>query len=413
MQNSDPIIDGILPFHGAKLQTRAAAGTRKVICKNEGSPDVAVVHDWCPSFRGGERVVSEICHLFSVSSVYTLFDFLTDQIKNEYFPATKFKTSIANRLPGVKHYYRALFFTCPFLIEQFDITEYDLVISSSAAFARGVITRPDQPHLCYVHSPARYAWDEQFAYIRSGGLGYGPKGMLFRYFLHNLRIWDLRTANNPDLMVANSNFIKMRIRRIYGKDSIVIFPPVEISEFPFERTKDDYYVTASFLAPYKRTDLVIQAFNEMPSKRLVVVGEGQQSKKLRALAGPNITFTGFLSRPDYVKAIAKARALVFAGCEDFGIALAEAQAAGTPVIAYQRGGASDIVRPLGSADAATGILFHRQSVTAIKDAIAYFDSRRHIISPTACHVNAQRFSPDRFRREFATAVDRVIDMHRY
>lgn len=274
-----------------------------------------------------------------------------------------------------------------------------------------MITRPDQPHLCYVHSPARYAWDEQFAYIQQGKLGYGPKGLLFRYFLHNLRTWDIRTSNNPDLMAANSNYIRKRIRRIYGRDAIVIHPPVEISEFPFEETKDDYYVTASFLAPYKRTDLVISAFNGMPSKRLVVVGEGQQSKKLRALAGRNVTFTGYLSRSDYVRTIANARALVFAGCEDFGIALAEAQAAGTPLIAFHRGGASDIVRPLDVASRPTGLLFQEQSVSAVQEAVSYFEDRRYLISPTACHENARRFAPDRFRRELAAAIDRAVELH--
>jgi glycosyltransferase involved in cell wall biosynthesis len=412
MQNDNTILGQILSLEGIRLQPNAVAEACKAERMRESSLTMALVHDWCPSFRGGERVVSEICRMYSVPLIYTIFDFLSDQIKREFFPATNFQTSIANRLPGVEHYYRSLFFVCPFLIEQFDVTEYDLVVSSSAAFARGVITRPDQPHICYVHSPARYAWDEQFAYIQSGGLGYGPKGLLFRYFLHKLRTWDIRTAHNPDLMAANSNYIKKRIRRIYGRDAIVIFPPVAVSEFPFEQAKDDYYVTASFLAPYKRTDLVIEAFNEMPSKRLVVVGEGQQSKKLRGLAGPNITFTGYLSRCDYVKTIAEAQALVFAGCEDFGIALAEAQAAGTPVIAFQRGGASDIVRPLDLADRPTGVLFQQQSVTAIKDAVARFEVRKHLISPAACHINAQRFSPDRFRREFAAAVDRVIEMHR-
>ncbi len=378
----------------------------------ESTLSVAVVHDWCPSFRGGERVVSEISRMYSGSSIYTLFDFLPDRIKTEYFPETEFQTSIANRLPGVAKYYRALFFACPFLIEQFDVTHHDLVVSSSAAFARGVITRPDQPHICYVHSPARYAWDEQFAYLEWSGLGYGPKGLLFRYFLHNLRTWDIRTAHNPDLMVANSNYVRKRIRRIYGRDAIVIFPPVNVSEFVFAQHKDDYYVTASFLAPYKRTDLVIQAFKEMPSKRLVVVGDGQQCKKLRALAAANITFTGFLPRSDYVRMISEARALVFAGCEDFGVALAEAQAAGTPLIAFHRGGASDIVRPLDSDALPTGVLFQQQSVSAIKEAVALYEGRKRLISSTACHENAQRFAPDRFRREFSAAVEQVIEIHR-
>ena len=213
-------------------------------------------------------------------------------------------------------------------------------------------------------------------------------------------------------MVANSSYVRKRIRRIYGRDAIVIFPPVAVSEFPMARHKDDYYVTASFLAPYKRTDLVIAAFNEMPSKRLVVVGEGQQSKKLRALAGPNVTFTGFLSRSEYVKTVAEAQALVFAGCEDFGIALAEAQSAGTPVIAFHRGGASDIVKPAGGEDQPTGILFGEQSLRAIKEAVGYFEDRKHLISPAACHMNAQRFAAERFRREFSAAADRVLAMHR-
>jgi glycosyltransferase involved in cell wall biosynthesis len=375
-------------------------------------PSIAVVHDWCPSFRGGERVVAEICREFPQADVFTLFDFLTEQDKAEHFPGIAFNTSVANRLPGVKKYYRTLFFACPLLIEQFNVTAYDAVISSSAAFARGVITRPDQPHLCYVHSPPRYAWDEQFSYLDQGGLGYGPKGLLYRRMLHNLRIWDARTAHGPDLMLANSSFVRARIRRIYGRDADVVFPPVEIDSFPLEAEKDDYYVTASFLAPYKRTDLVIQAFNSMPERMLHVIGDGQQSKKLRRMAGPNIIFRGFLPREDYVREVSRARALVFAGCEDFGIALAEAQAGGTPLIAFRRGGAGDIVRPLGEIDAPTGILFDRQSVGALMDAVRRFEASGGAIKPSACSENAGRFSVGRFRREIAAALDKTIEMHR-
>lgn len=375
-------------------------------------PPIAIVHDWCPSFRGGERVVAEICREFPQAEIFTLFDFLTEQEKADHFPGIAFNTSVVNRLPGVRKFYRALFFACPLLIEQFDVTGYDAVISSSAAFARGVITRPDQPHLCYVHSPPRYAWDEQFSYLDQGGLGYGPKGLLFRRMLHNLRIWDARTAHGPDLMLANSSFVRARIRRIYGRDAHVVFPPVEIDSFPLETDKDDYYVTASFLAPYKRTDLVIQAFNSMPDRRLHVIGDGQQSKKLRRMAGPNITFRGFLPREDYVREVSRARALVFAGCEDFGIALAEAQASGTPLIAFRRGGAGDIVRPLGETDAPTGILFDQQSVDALKDAIRRFETSGSVIRSSACRENANRFSVGRFRREIAAALDKAIEMHR-
>jgi glycosyltransferase involved in cell wall biosynthesis len=382
---------------------------RESYAQNEMS--VAIVHDWCPSFRGGERVVAEMCQLYPQSEVFTLFDFLPPDVKDEYFKDINFHTSIANRLPWVQKYYRSLFFACPFLIEQFDVTAFDAVISSSAAFARGVLTRPDQPHFCYVHSPVRYAWDEQFSYLAQGKLGYGPKGFLFRHMLHKLRMWDSRTAHGPDLMAANSNFVRSRIRRIYGRDAEVIFPPVEVNKFSLVETKSDHYITASFLAPYKRTDLVIQAFNEMPDKRLHVVGDGQQSSKLRKLAGPNIRFLGFLPRAEYIREVSEARALVFAGCEDFGIALAEAQASGTPLIAFQRGGANDIVRPLGTHPAPTGILFDRQTVKAIKDAVSHFEANRTAISPAACRENSQRFATDRFRREISDALDRTIALH--
>lgn len=370
---------------------------------------VAIVHDWCPSFRGGERVLAELCRVNPGAEVFTLFDFLPQEIKAEFFANVVFHTSVADRWPFVHRYYRSLFFACPFLIEQFDVTSYDAVISSSAAFARGVITRPDQPHLCYVHSPIRYAWDEQFSYLEQGGLGYGPAGLMFRYFLHNLRKWDTRTAHGPDVMLANSSFVRARIRRIYGREADVVFPPVELHEHAKPSQRDDYFVTASFLAPYKRTDLVIRAFNAMPSRKLVVVGDGQQSAKLRAMAGPNIHFTGYLPRAAYVSTVAHAEAMVFAGCEDFGIALAEAQAWGTPLIAFARGGAVDIVRPLGDQANPTGVLFRRQTVDAVGGAVEQYLSSRAQITAQACVENAQRFSPARFQREVEAAFDRAIE----
>ena len=372
---------------------------------------IAFVHDWCPSFRGGERVLAELCKLSRDAQVFTLFDFMAEAIKDEYFPDATFHTSVANGLPWIERYYRALFFACPFLMEQFDVTEYDAVISSSAAFARGVITRPDQPHLCYVHSPIRYAWDEQFSYLKQGRMGYGPKGLLYRYFLHGLRNWDTRTAHGPDVMLANSSYVRGRIRQIYGRDAEVVFPPVEIAESAYQGQKDDYFVTASFLAPYKRTDLVIEAFNAMPSRRLVVVGDGQHSAKLRALGGPNVHFTGFLPREAYVRTVARAQAMVFAGCEDFGIALAEAQAWGTPLIAFARGGATDIVQPLGGSERATGILFPRQTSKCVQEAVESFVTSRHALSPAACRQNALRFAPARFRREIDRAFERTLALH--
>ncbi|TPK10184.1 glycosyltransferase family 4 protein [Mesorhizobium sp. B2-5-7] len=372
---------------------------------------IAVVHDWCPNFRGGERVLAQICKQFPNAEVFTLFDFLPAEVKEQYFRDVEFHASAANRIPMVRKFYRSLFFFCPFLIEQFDVTGYDAVISSSAAFSRGVITRPDQPHLCYVHSPVRYAWDEQFSYLQQGKLGFGPKGLLYRYMLHRLRTWDTRTAHGPDLMLANSNYVRSRIQHIYGRDARVVFPPVSLKELPCVEDKDDYYVSASFLAPYKRTDLVIRAFNEMPSRRLVIVGEGQQSASLRSLAGPNVTFSGFLPRKEYIDTLARAKAMVFAGCEDFGIALAEAQACGTPLIAFGRGGAVDIARGLGAKSEPTGVLFKAQTIEHLIDAVKRFEEHSHLITPQACGKNAQRFSEENFDRAMLESIGAVQALH--
>lgn len=386
-------------------------GSAPPTTSHEAYGSVALVHDWCPSFRGGERVLAELRKVFDADHIYTLFQFLEDDVLDAHFRGAQFHTSAANSWPGVRSFYRHLFPICPFLIEQFDVTGFDAVVSSSAAFARGIITRPDQPHLCYVHSPMRYAWDEQFSYIDQMRMG-KVRGLFFRILLHQMRTWDTRTAHSPDVMVANSNFVKARIRRIYGRDAEVVFPPVDVPPEAFCRDKDDYYVTASFLAPYKRTDLVIRAFNAMPTRRLLVVGDGQQSRALRSIAGPNVEFTGFLSRAAYLRTVARARALVFAGCEDFGIALAEAQALGTPLVAFGRGGARDIVVPFGGGHEPTGLLFDRQDETALIDAIIAFEACRADFSADACRQRASRFSTERFRQGINRAFDMAMEVHR-
>jgi glycosyltransferase involved in cell wall biosynthesis len=358
---------------------------------------IAVVHDWFPAYRGGERVVAEICKVFPQADIFTLFDFLSDEEKRAHFPGIKFTSSPANRLPKVEKYYKNLFALCPLLIEQFDLTEYDAVISSSAAFSRGVITRPDQPHLSYVHSPIRYIWDQQFEYMEQGKLGFGPKGLLFRWLAHRMRIWDTRTAHGPDRTLANSSYVAARVRRVYGREATVVYPPVDVDEMTLVEAKDDYYVVASYLVPYKRVDLVVRAFNDMPDKRLVVVGSGQELAKLKALAGPNISFKGFVPRAELVSTIANAKAFIFAGCEDFGIVMAEAQACGTPLIAFGRGGARDIVRNLGETDEPTGLLFKEQTEKSVKDAVARFEAVATEITPSACRKNALRFNTSAFQ----------------
>jgi glycosyltransferase involved in cell wall biosynthesis len=372
---------------------------------------IALVHDWFPRYRGGERVVESMLGLFPEADVFTLFDFLTQAERDDHFGGKKFTVSALNSWPLARRSYRHLFFLCPFFIEQFNVTEHDGVISSSAAFARGVITRPDQPHLCYVHSPIRYAWDQQFEYLDQAGLRLGPKGLLFRWMLHRIRIWDVRTAFGPDLMAANSTYVRERMRRIYGRDALVIYPPFEVDNMPFCEHKDDYYVVASFLVPYKRIDLIVRAFNAMPNRRLLVVGEGQQARELKAMAGPNITFTGYLSRTAFLDTIAQAKAFIFAACEDFGIVMAEAQVCGTPLIAFGRGGARDIVRTSEDGVAPTGLLFGRQTTEAVIAAVEAFEAGNGEIAPEACRENAMRFSEARFHREFNDAWGRAVEVN--
>jgi glycosyltransferase involved in cell wall biosynthesis len=397
--------------HQGSAVTRAATTPRTPGLSDRISrfDRIAIVHDWCPAFRGGERVLSHLCKVFPNADIYTLFDFLTEDIKEEFFYNVMFHTSIANQIPYIQKFYKQLFFVCPFLIEQFDVTSYDAVVSSSAAFARGVLTRPDQPHLCYVHSPARYAWDEQFSYLEHAKLGFGPQGLLYRWMLHHIRTWDTRTAHGPDLMLANSRYVRGRIRQIYGRDAQVVHPPVDVRAFECVADKEDYFVTASYFAPYKRTDLVVEAFAKMPNRKLVVIGEGQDA--LRVQYSGNVHFTGRLASDEYIRVVSRARAMVFAGCEDFGIALAEAQACGTPLIAYGRGGARDIVRALAEEEHPTGILFAKQTIGDIQQAIESFEKNAAAILPKNCSANAARFSSERFEAEIAHAFDTAQLLH--
>ena len=386
----------------SSLQTAAPAAT---------DMRIALVHDWFPAYRGGERVVSSMLDLLPEADVFTLFDFLTKEERDAYFGGRRFTVSAMNSWPFVRRSYRHLFFLCPFFIEQFNVVEYDGVYpvgrirtgcNHAARPAASVLCAQPDP-LCLgsavrVSRPSRSAaW---------------AQGFLFRWMLHRMRIWDVRTAFGPDLMVANSTYVRERIRRIYGRDAQVIFPPVEVDNMPFCERKDDYYVVASFLVPYKRIDLIVRAFNAMPNRRLRVVGEGQQARELQAIAGPNIAFTGYLSRAAFLDTIAQAKAFVFAGCEDFGIVMAEAQACGTPLIAFGRGGARDIVRSADSSAAPTGLLFGRQTTEAIIAAVEAFEAGNGETVPEACRENAMRFSEARFHREFADVWGKAVEANR-
>jgi glycosyltransferase involved in cell wall biosynthesis len=286
----------------------------------------------------------------------------------------------------------------PIAVEQFDLTEYDLVISSSYAVAKGVITGPEQLHICYCHSPIRYAWDLEREYLRTSGLDRGIRGVLARALLHYIRIWDLRTVNGVDHFIANSNFVGGRIRKFYGRSSTVIHPPVDTERFQPVASHDNFYLTASRFVPYKKIDMIVQAFARMPGRRLLVVGDGPDFEKIKRVAGDNVELLGAIQHDHLVDLMQRAQAFVFAAKEDFGIVPVEAQACGTPVIAFGQGGVTESV-----IDGETGIFFDEQTPEAIVAAVEEFESLE--FDAMAIRRNAERFGPARFRQELSEFVE--------
>jgi glycosyltransferase involved in cell wall biosynthesis len=298
----------------------------------------------------------------------------------------------------------------PFAIEQLDVSGYDLVISSSHAVAKGIITGPDQIHISYVHSPMRYAWDMQHQYLRESGLTNGLKGWIVRLTLHYIRMWDYRTANGVDYFIANSKFIARRIKKVYGRKARVIYPPVDIESYSLCKEKKDFYLTASRLVPYKKVRLIVEAFNEMPDKKLVVIGDGSEYEKIKDIAKGNITLMGYQPFNVLKEKMQHAKAFVFAAEEDFGITPVEAQACGTPVIAYGKGGSLETVN--GSNDSfSTGIFFETQTVSAIKEAVENFE-QRDAITPEACRAWAEQFQLTRFQIEIKSYVNTITSKNK-
>ena len=364
---------------------------------------VAVIHDWLTVYAGAERVLEQILLCYPKADLYGVVDFIPPK-KRGFLLGKTATTSFVQNLPFARTKYRQYLSLMPLAVEQFDLSGYDLVLSSSHAVAKGVITGPDQLHISYVNSPMRYAWDLQHQYLRDSGLDKGVKGWIAKWLLHKMRLWDVRTANGVDCFIANSQFIRRRIWKTYRRDAAVIYPPVEISKFCLREDKEDFYLTASRLVPYKKIDLIAEAFTAMPERRLVIIGDGPEMQKVRAQAGPNVTVLGY--QPDDVLRdyMQRAKALVFAAEEDFGITPLEAQSCGTPVIAYGKGGVLETIRGLDDKQP-TGVFFAEQSIQAIKAAVISFELEAARILPVTCHNNACRFAPERFRAKFMTCVE--------
>lgn len=367
---------------------------------------VAIVHDWLTLKGGAESCLEEFLHLYPSADIFCVVDFLPEAERN-FLAGHCITTSFIQRLPRADRSYRSYLPLMPLAIEQLDVTNYDLVISSSASVAKGVITGPDQLHICYIYSPVRYAWDLQHQYLAESGITRGFKGALARLILHYIRIWDTRTANGVDHFVSISHFIERRVQKSYGRSSTVIYPPVNLDRFIIGESREDFYVTISRMVPYKRIPLIVEAFRSMPDRRLIVIGDGPEMASVRAVAGSNVTIMG--KQPDsvVVSHLQRAKAFIFAAEEDFGIAPLEAQACGTPVIAYGKGGALETIRGHDS-EGQTGVFFQEQNVPAIVAAVDHLDRRADEITTNACRANAERFSIDRFRRQFSAFVDNAI-----
>jgi glycosyltransferase involved in cell wall biosynthesis len=361
---------------------------------------IAIVHDWLDKYAGSERVLEQILELFPEADLFSLVDFLEDRsfIKNK-----KVHTSFIQKLPFAKRYFRYFLPLFPLAIESFALSNYDLIISSSHCVAKSVKKHNSQTHISYVHTPVRYAWDLREEYLREAGLSKGIKKFLANLVLDYIKKFDLKTIDRVDYFIANSQFVRKRIRRIYGMDAKVIYPPVDVHKFKFNKNKEDFYIVVSRLEPYKKVHLIVEAFTRIRDKKLIIIGTGSQMKRIKEIAGKNIEILGY-QKDDVVKDyLERAKAFVHAAEEDFGIAMVEAQACGTPVIAFRKGGASEIV-----VEGKNGILFDMQSPETIIEAIKRLDKMYDRLNLAEIRENALRFSKERFRKEFKDFVEDVL-----
>lgn len=378
----------------------------------------AIVHDWLVTYAGAERALEQILCLYPESDLYSLVDFIPRE-QREFIRNKKVTTSFLQSFPFAKKKYRSYLPFMPLAIEQFDLSAYDLIISSSHAVAKGVLTHDRQLHVCYCYTPMRYAWDLHQQYLHESGLDRGLKGMIARMVLHYIRMWDITTANRVDNYIAISHYIARRIQRVYGRESTVIHPPVDIDTFVPSSKKEGYYLTASRMVPYKKVKLIVESFSRMPDKKLIVIGDGPDYTKIRSVAGKNIELLGYQPSSVLKEYMQKARAFVYAAEEDFGIVTVEAQACGTPVIAFGRGGSLETVVPLSqsgvrnheSGQQPTGLFFYEQTSDALQEAVRRFEKQQDAFHEQDLRKNAERFGTERFKQEFKDFVDRALKHH--
>lgn len=351
------------------------------------TPKVALVHDWLTGRRGGEKVLEVLAELYPDAPIFTLFHFPGSQILD--VETKRIVPSFIQRLPFVNKRYRLYLPLFPLAVELFDLQEYDFIISSSHCVAKGAIPRPDAFHVCYVHSPMRYAWNQYFSYFSPDRLGFLSKRII-PPIIHRLRVWDESSSHRVDYFVANSKAVADRIHRYYRREADVFYPPVDTEFFRPGELEEDYFLIVSALVPYKRLDLAIEAFNRT-GQPLKIVGEGPEYRKLKRRAGSNIEFLGSVTSETLLGAYQRARALIMPGEEDFGINSCESQACGVPVIAFGRGGARETV-----INGETGVLYEELGIEGLSAALDKFKSLN--FNKTTIRANALKFSRDSFKK---------------
>jgi len=360
---------------------------------------IAIVHDWFTEKGGAENVVASILKVYPNAEFFALVDFFDDKQRREILANKKVTTSFIQRLPFAKKIFRNYLFLFPLAIERLDLRKFDLVISSSYAVAKGVMTGPEQLHICYNHSPMRYAWDMYFPYLEEHQVK-GLKEKFLSYVLHKIRVWDVVSSNRVDHFISNSTLVQQRIAKYYRREATVIHPPVDVNNFKLCEKKKDYYFTASRLVPYKKIKMIVEAFIEN-GKALIVSGSGSEFKTIQAIATPNIQLLGYTEDAKMRELMQKAKAFIFASYEDFGIVPVEAMACGTPVIAYGKGGIRDSV-----IETQTGLFFYEQTPSSLNDAIEKFETMT--FNPKQIAKHAQQFSIQRFEEEIELFVKKKI-----
>ena len=365
---------------------------------------IAIVHDWLVTYGGAERVLAQMLNCFPEADVFAVIDGLKQE-ERSFLKDKPVKTTVLQHLPGVFKHYRKLLPLMPWAMGRLNLAGYDLVISSSHAVAKGVRLQAHQLHICLCYSPMRYAWDLQDAYLKEAKLDTGLKGLAARWVLKKIQQWDFQTAQKVHHFIAISHYIAQRIQRNYGRSSVVIYPPVNVSGFSIKtQAAENFYLTASRLVPYKQVALMVATFNSLPQHHFKVIGDGPEFQSIQAMAGPNVDILGHVPTHVLKDHLQRAKAFVFAADEDFGIAPLEAQACGTPVIAFGKGGALETVK----ADTEpTGLFFAEQSVESLKQAILKFETQS--FKPEDCRTNALQFSEAIFREKFTATVMAYVD----